>query len=195
MYIRRKVFSTYIDEETGEEKMFSVNEIVSEEAYLEQHQFSEEKKEKKLRAGDKIGIWSQKHLNTKKGREAVIEAYDQEGPRNSHKLGKESAKWSGAAGAATGAIVGGVLGHRMGGKKGAALGALAGGAGYGAATAGAGYVGTRVGHKIRKGIENVSTGAAENSQRIADRAKVASGKTTREEYAQKHGRTVKKKED
>lgn len=34
MYIRRKVFSTYIDE-NGEEKLFSTTEIMSEESYLE----------------------------------------------------------------------------------------------------------------------------------------------------------------
>lgn len=34
MYIRRKVFSVAIDQTTGEEKLFSTTEIVSEEAYL-----------------------------------------------------------------------------------------------------------------------------------------------------------------
>lgn len=40
MYIRRKVFSTYINEETGEEKLFSTTEIISEESYLEQREFN-----------------------------------------------------------------------------------------------------------------------------------------------------------
>ena len=45
MYIRRKVFSTYIDE-TGEEKLFSTTEIMSEESYLERlYSESEEQKE------------------------------------------------------------------------------------------------------------------------------------------------------
>ena len=35
MYIRRKVFSSYIDKTTGEEKLFSTTELMSEESYLE----------------------------------------------------------------------------------------------------------------------------------------------------------------
>ena len=46
MYIRRKVFSTYIDEETGEEKLFSTTEIMSEESYLEKL-YSENEPEQK----------------------------------------------------------------------------------------------------------------------------------------------------
>ena len=40
MYIRRKVFSRAIDHETGEERLFSVNEVISEEAYLGQREFN-----------------------------------------------------------------------------------------------------------------------------------------------------------
>ena len=46
MYIRRKVFSAYIDEETGEEKLFSTTEIMSEESYLEKL-YSESEPEQK----------------------------------------------------------------------------------------------------------------------------------------------------
>lgn len=35
MYIRRKVFSVVVDETTGEQKLFSTNEIMDEEAYLQ----------------------------------------------------------------------------------------------------------------------------------------------------------------
>ena len=46
MYIRRKVFSTYIDEETGEERLYSTTEIMSEESYLEKL-YSENEPEQK----------------------------------------------------------------------------------------------------------------------------------------------------
>jgi len=46
MYIRRKVFSTFIDTETGEERLFSTTEIISEESYLE-GLFSESESEQK----------------------------------------------------------------------------------------------------------------------------------------------------
>lgn len=51
MYIRRKVFSTYIDEETGEEKLFSVNEIISEDEYVERLYAETAKEEKKKKVG------------------------------------------------------------------------------------------------------------------------------------------------
>jgi hypothetical protein len=44
MYIRRKVFSTFIDTETGEERLFSTTEIMSEEEYIER-MYSEEQEE------------------------------------------------------------------------------------------------------------------------------------------------------
>ncbi len=49
MYIRRKVFSRAIDSETGEEKLFSVNEVISEESY--QRMFSKDEEEEKPKKG------------------------------------------------------------------------------------------------------------------------------------------------
>ena len=46
MYIKRKVFSVFTDEETGEERLYSTTEILSEESYLEQKEFG--KYDKKL---------------------------------------------------------------------------------------------------------------------------------------------------
>ena len=40
MYIRRKVFSSVIDEETGEEKLFSTTEFINEDTYLEQREYA-----------------------------------------------------------------------------------------------------------------------------------------------------------
>ena len=47
MYIRRKVFSTVIDE-NGEEKYFSTNEIINEEDYLEEVMYSGEPSNEEL---------------------------------------------------------------------------------------------------------------------------------------------------
>jgi hypothetical protein len=227
MYIRRKVFSTYVDEKSGEEKMFSTTEYVDEESYveslyseLEEREYAEKEKSthKKIRGGSNARIWMDKKLQTKKDREAMIEAYDQEGDRNSHKLGKQVAKKA--------AILGGVLGGagtyaalkdgEMKAGRGAAEALKAAGAGKkivkaalknpktataALATAGAGlgagiygahgYVGTRAARAIGKKVEDLSETAAHDSQKTADENKVAAGKMSRDEFAQKYGRNIK----
>ena len=56
MYIRRKVFSVAYDEVTGEEKLFSTTEILSEDAYMEKLYAEVEEEEKKNRIkGSAIG--------------------------------------------------------------------------------------------------------------------------------------------
>lgn len=173
MIIRRNVYFSAIDEQTGEEKLFSTTEISGEE-----REFSEKKKKDGLKTGDKVGIWTAKHLQTKKDREAMIEAYD--GPNGKgHKLAKQSAKYGGAVGAGIGAIAG-----SANGVKGAAAGAAA----LGAGTAAASYVGTRLGVAANKVLRKHSRGIDDQSQRTADRNKVAAGKMTKEEYAKKHNR-------
>ncbi len=52
MYIRRKVFSVVMDEATGEQKLFSTNEIISEEAYL-QKVYAEAEEEEQEKASKK----------------------------------------------------------------------------------------------------------------------------------------------
>ena len=54
MYIRRKVFSVAYDETTGEEKLFSTTEIISEEAYMEKL-YAEAEEEKSRGKGAAIG--------------------------------------------------------------------------------------------------------------------------------------------
>ena len=51
MYIRRKVFSRAIDHETGEEKLFSVNEVISEESYQRMFAKAEKEEEEKPKKG------------------------------------------------------------------------------------------------------------------------------------------------
>lgn len=180
MLIKRNVYFSAVDEETGEERLFSVNEIMTEEEYLERlySEKEDEQKEPKLTVGDKVGIWSAKHLQGKKDREAIIEAYDRD-KGNFHKLGKQEAKYAGSIGA----LGGGALGYMVKkNKKGAAIGAAIGAAGSGAGA----YLGTRLGGAANKALRKISTDVDQRSQRSADRNKVAAGKMTKEEYAKKY---------
>jgi len=54
MYVRRKVFSVGIDE-YGEERLFSTNEVISEEAYLGQREFNSKAQKLLRRVSD---FWS-----------------------------------------------------------------------------------------------------------------------------------------
>lgn len=49
MYIKRNVYFSAIDQESGEEKLFSVNEVLSEDEYLER-MYAEAEEEKKSKA-------------------------------------------------------------------------------------------------------------------------------------------------
>jgi hypothetical protein len=189
MLIKRNVYFSAVDQETGEERLFSVNEIMTEEEYLErlyseteaeQVEFSKKKKEKKgpkLTVGDKVGIWTAKHLQTKKDREAMIEAYDRD-KGDYHKLGKQSAKYAAASLGLGGAALGAATKNVKGAALGAAVGSVAGGL--------AGYTTTRLDGAADKVIRKVSTSYDNQLQRTADRNKVASGKMTKEEYAKKY---------
>lgn len=50
MYIKRNVYFSAVDQETGEEKLFCVNEVLDEETYLERL-YSEGEEEKKKSSG------------------------------------------------------------------------------------------------------------------------------------------------
>ena len=100
MYIRRKVFSTVIDE-NGEERYFSTNEIINEEDYLEEVMYSGEPPNEEL----------VKDLNNRKYKRNNTIGY-------------------GVAGAGLGAAAGAAAALRgknagMGALKGAAVGAAA----------------------------------------------------------------------
>ena len=126
MYIRRKVFSVVYDETTGEEKLFSVNEITNEEAYLEQHQFSEEKKKE----GKKIAL-SKVDSHRGLGRSLFLGGLP--GAYAAH-AGKKAANKADEEGKSDSEIIDAAAkaGKKRGMKVGAALGAL--GIASGAAT-------------------------------------------------------------
>lgn len=138
---------------------------------------SADDKDNEMKLGDKVNIWALKKLNTKKDREALAEGHRH---GNWHKAGVQSAKWTGGLGALAGGIAG--AGATPGGVGRKALGAAAGAAVAGGLYGGAGYVGTRIGGGLRNVKNELSRDSAEKSARIADRADVASGKMTKEEY-------------
>lgn len=193
----QKIYS----EVNTDEKLYSV--LLSED---ELALFSEAIEEKKtISKSDKDAIWMAKHLQTKKGREANIEAYDQEGPRNSHKLGKQVAKATAATVAA-----GDVIGHltnrkdlkkslKIAAKNKEAAKDLAKGlakvqgkvAVLGAGLAGCAYLGTRGLHSINKKNADRSKEVSQRHQKVADINKVASGIMTEEEFASKYGKNIK----
>ena len=164
-----KVFSSYDNYGNEEERLYSVL-MTEEELAL----FSE-KKEEKLKTGDKVGIWLQKHLNTKKDREAVIEALEE---GKWHKYGKQAAKGGAVGGAIGGAIVGGMTRGAKGAAIGSALGSAIGASGA--------YLGSRAGGALRNRKAKHSRTTSEENKRIADRARVASGLMSKEEYLKRH---------
>ena len=175
----QKIFSEIDTDERLYSVLMSEEEVALFSEMIEELQMYSDKKkdEPKLKTGDKIGIWAQKHLNTKKDREAVIEGY---GEGKWHKFGKRAAIYGGAGGAIGGAIGGGLI-H---GAKGAALGAAIGGAG---SAAGA-YGSARLGGALRNVMAKHSGSVSDENKRIADRARVANGDMTKEQYAKKHNK-------
>lgn len=175
----QKIFSNVEDEG---EKLYSVlmteDEVALYSEMIEELQmYSDKKDEPKLKTGDKVGIWAQKHLNTKKDREAVIEGY---GEGKWHKYGKRAALGGGVGSA----IAGGIGGAMFGGAKGAALGA----ASMGAIGAASSYAGARLGGALRNTMAKHSGSVHDENQRIADRARVANGDMTKKQYAKKHNK-------
>ena len=167
----QKIFSNIED---PEENLYSVlmneEEVALYSEMIEELQmYSDKENEPKLKTGDKVGIWAQKHLNTKKDREAVIEGY---GEGKWHKLGKRAAIYGGIGGAIGGGIAGGPIGAAAGGAGGAI----------------GGYAGTRLGGALRNVMAKHSGSAYDKNQRIADRARVANGDMTKEQYAKKHNK-------
>lgn len=174
MFIKRNVYFSAIDQETGEERLFSVNEVLDEETYLERL-YSEEK-ETKLKTSDKVNLWMNKHLATKGDRKAALESID-EGKHG--KLVRRSAAASGVgAGIGSGAALK-VLGAS---NKQAALGAAA----IGLASAAGGAAGSYLGAKTRDGLRKHSESYDKSVKKQADLIRVANGDMTKEEFAKKH---------
>jgi hypothetical protein len=157
MLIKRNTYFSAIDQETGEERLFSVNEILDEETYLERL-YSETKENKKknpvadkssyrgngrayLIAGNPgiIGRAVGNHVATKAAKEGA-------GNKEVMERGTKAAGKTGAVlGAVGGLVTGPTISRALGVKgKAATAGITAGGA---ALSAGLGYAGAKLGAK------------------------------------------------
>ncbi len=177
MYIRRKVFSTFIDTETGEERLFSTTEIEGTE--VKEFSKKEEKDETKLKPLHRLNVAMYK-AEGKFGRKMEkdnLEGNIKESAKNNLKM---AAGFTGA-GTAVGAIAGGIKGKSLksakeGAKAGAAIGSLVSGSAALGATAGTAAV---------KGLRKVSKHYDAAAQQRLDEIKVAEGKMSKAEYAKK----------
>lgn len=145
--------------------------------------------EKEIKKSDKIAIWAAKNLNTKKGRDAVIKAYDKDS-QDFKPMAKRNAKVTGTTGALISIPGGVIIGKQLGGKKGAAIGGAIGAANAGA-MAGLEYGATRFSGATNKELRKKSKKIDKNSQKTADISKVADGRMSKEEFAEKYGKEKK----
>lgn len=120
MIIRRNVYFSAFDEQTGEERLYSTTELMDEETYLEamfsEDEDDEEGVEKRVRIpiSDRLGIAGKKYLQPKKYRDAKIAAYeDGATSEDRHRFAKEGAKLTAKVGAGTTALVGGIAAGKV----------------------------------------------------------------------------------
>ena len=172
MYIRRKVFSRLWDEETNEEKLFSVNETILSEEGIEDREFSkkDDEDDTKLKLHHRLNIAGYK-MEGKLGRK--LDKQNIEGDW------KGTAK-AGAALTAGSTLAGAGIGAALGGKRGAKVGAAMG-AGLGAASG----VGATLGTAAVKGLRKVSSRYDKAARQRLDEIKVAEGEMTKKEYKDK----------
>jgi hypothetical protein len=168
MYIRRKVFSTVLDED-GQERLFSSNEIINEEDYLNELMYSEDYDD--LNYTDRVANFLDKNpITIKKLREERREY-----------MGKGKGKgrgWS-AAKSAGAALTGAGLGAARGGLPGALGGA--------AIMGGAAYATDRAARRLRNEVRRVGGGGRIDDMyaREADRLAMLDGKMTKKEFKDK----------
>lgn len=194
-YVRRKVFSKVEDQETGEIKLFSTNEVELSESekiysvlmdeeelslfsdFLDEldeieKEFSDSKDDTKLKLSDRMSIGMYKHLYGKRARKNERDRID--GVDTSKKDAKQAA------------IAGGLIGAGLGAVAGGAKGAAIGGAAMAAGSAAGAYVGSKGGTAARRALEKRSEKYKASWDKQRDRLDVAEGKMSKEEYAKKH---------
>lgn len=183
MYIRRKVFSKFQDED-GQERYFSTTEytLISE---LEQREFSkkddDDDEDEELLREDKKQI---KRYKRRPEKSQLLEDAYRGDPEAKKKLGKEASRKAMAALGVMGAAEGALLGMSGGGKgalKGAAIGAAAGTG-----------LGALAGKEIKRGWKNADKKSrnaqfALNKELELDRLAVANGNMTKKEFIKKWG--------
>lgn len=173
MNIEERLYSVTMTEE--ELKLFS-------EFLSYQKDFSEDEDENKVPLNDRVNIALDKALLTRRERDAIIEAYDRDSQKG-HKLSAHVAKRA--------AIGAGVVGAGLAAASRDPKVLIPTAAGAAIAATGA-YAGGRLGHAINRKVRKISSDMEFRSQREADRAKVANGEMSREEFAQIYGSRKKK---
>ena len=188
MYIRRKVFSRFVDE-SGEEKLFSTTEFsyMTEEEQREFADKEDEDEDEKLDKDDEkiIKRWQKKR--NKKLAELKQAAY--EGDKDAQKkMGKKVFRTALAAGSGIGALTGATFGLSNGDKpvkdalKGAGIGAAAG-AGLGAL----------LGNEEKKSWKHLKKSTSRSAEtKLAqeldhDQLAVANGKMSKKDFIKKWG--------
>jgi hypothetical protein len=178
MYIRRKVFSTFEDE-NGEERLFSTTEFMNEDEYLDEICFSDDE-DQELTKSDKARLRDLKWFKTKKGREVAENAIEK---NDWEPYIKHTTKRGGQVGGVIGGLYGAGMGS-MAGAKGAAIGALAG-TGVGAG------IGALASRKLAKNQKEALRHKYTNNYRQelqddVDLMKVADGKMSKKEYMKRN---------
>lgn len=194
-YVRRRVFSKVEDQETGEIKLFSTNEVELSESekiysvlmdeeelslfsdFLDEldeieKEFSDSKDDTKLKLSDRMNIGIYKHLYGKRARKNERDRID--GVDRSKKDAKQAA------------IAGGLFGVSMGGLAGGTKGAAVGGTIGAATAAGTAYISSKAGTAARRALEKRSEKYKASWDKQRDRLDVAEGKMSKEEYSKKH---------
>ena len=170
MYIRRKVFSVLVDE-TGEERLYSVNETLPKDRMFSK---KEEPKTDKLRFMDRVEYGVDKYLKPKQLKKAEKAATE-------GKAGKaivEGGKIYVPVGTVAGAIGGALIGKSVkGALKGAAVGTGIGAAGT--VGHGVGAVGVRAARKLSPRYEELA-------DRRVDQLDMALGNMSKKDFKKKH---------
>ena len=207
MYIRRKVFSVAVDE-MGEEKYFSINEVINEEDYLNEVMYSDNKKnnrnnneprklskeERKLLA-DYLKAGKRERKDNELTYRGDIETDKKEKRKLRNKSALRDAKHEGLKGAASGAALGTAIaaGGRLVGvkfnpKETAQL--VGGGAALLGGTMGlAGGVGSRAGYALRDKLSRKNETYRKAIEQGGDLYKVSEGKMNVNTYKKKYNNT------
>lgn len=204
MYIRRKVFSSFIDE-NGEERYFSTTEYTLEDNTEERVYAEKDNEDKKMRWSDKQNIKRLKKMYEKDEniKKAHKKQYDddpevrKQGDKEVMKKGLKSvAKTTGilvpASAVAGYGLSRGILkeGKKEALKTGGKMALIS--AGSAAAGAGISAGAMALDNKLRN--KRVKEGKlSEDDKKVKDQIRTASGEMTEEEYTNKWGKTKKKK--
>ena len=196
MYIRRKVFSTFIDTETGEERLFSTTEIEGTEV-KEFSKADDKRLDNKEIARLKYAKKTMKyHKNPKKAEE--MREYYTTGKRTKSSIAKDTAKM-GVSGALIGAGIkmnGNIVDAALKSSAKKASGALIKGTPKAAAIGGA--VGLAAGYGIQKAGQKYVKGKLKKDPKAFEKERdaidVATGEMSLSKYRKKYGKDYEKED-